>query len=239
MGTSKLIKIKHYWQFCNFYTLYHSELAPERRGCLSDEEILWLKNACAGPRSTKPGCQTCTKNAGAGPRVNPSSLNIVLFVLGSDWRSQTRFDHLFDSILVDTTTGLADDLSFLDDSTSSSIYFHIRPPLLPKPRLPLTCPASRRLTSPSPWQRRNEETQTNHERSSCGNTEWCGNDGCPQRRCTGWEAPPSSRGEPKGALWALPELNWLIICLSRGIVVILYLFRWRPILLFLILNSMK
>ena len=32
------------------------------------------KNVGAGPRSTKPVCQTRTENVGAGPRVNPPSL---------------------------------------------------------------------------------------------------------------------------------------------------------------------
>ena len=40
-----------------------------------NEAILWLKNAGERPRLTKPGCQTCTNNLGAGPRVNPPSLN--------------------------------------------------------------------------------------------------------------------------------------------------------------------
>ena len=74
-GTSKLIKMKHTWQLRNYYTLYHCEHAPEIRDCISDEEMLWLKNACACPRLTKPVCITCTKNVGARPRLNPPSPN--------------------------------------------------------------------------------------------------------------------------------------------------------------------
>ena len=39
---------------------------------------LWLKNTGARPGSTKPGCQTCTKNVGAVPRLNPPSPNDIL-----------------------------------------------------------------------------------------------------------------------------------------------------------------
>ena len=57
------------------FFLYHCEHTPERRGYIYDEEILWLKNAGAWPRSTKPRCMTRIKNLGAVSRLNPPSRN--------------------------------------------------------------------------------------------------------------------------------------------------------------------